>query len=304
MRNSNTTNTATTAIIMDRAQLSNVAKNDIAAAMPSIKLSALGVPATVTVNDTTADTAQQKAPEPSGIKGIEHLVNEREEWESTIYRASNDVLYVLLQKCYTLYKRMEGTSVEAVTLRANLTDYISRKGIKCVPSSHTIVKIVKCVFGDDRRRASAYGIVLRAALAEKIAAADIPDYIRTKGGVEEIRLSKSPNAMTPKQKAAVAANAFKADEMGVFASERLGEKFDAGKTGAAVVLIGTWQADGSVVVRSVAQSDAAVNAALASYYSANKDVVQKQAAQEKAADEQQLRQFAVTAAAQTAVVNS
>jgi len=250
------------------------------------------------------DTAMQAVAQfKSDIASIEQLVVERQVWETTVYRTSNDMLYGLLQKCYALYKRMEGMGAEAVALRENLTSYINLKGIKCVKSSHTIVKIIKCVFGDDRRRASAYGIVLRAALAEKIAIADIPSYIRNKGGVEEIRLAKSPNAMTVNQKATVAKTAVNADSMGVFASTALGEKFDAGKTGAAVVLIGTWQPDGSVIVRTVVQGETAVNTALASYYSSNKDAVQKQAAQQEAANDQQIKQDAVTAAAQVAVVN-
>jgi hypothetical protein len=198
---------------------------------------------------------------------------------------------------------MEGMSADAVVLRDGLSTYVNLNGIKCIKSSHTIVKIVKCVFGDDRRRASAYGIVLRAALAEKVLVEEIPTYIRTKGGVEEIRLAKSPNAMTAKEKASVAATAVKADSMGVFASTALGEMFDAGKTDATVVLIGTWQADGSVIVRSVVQSETAVNAALATYYSSNKDAVQKQAQQQEAANDQQIKQDAVSAAAQAAVVN-
>lgn len=259
------------------------------------------VAAAVVQHDTAAQAAAQFK---AGIASIEQLVIEREVWETTVYRTSNDMLYGLLQKCYALYKRMEGMSAEAVTLRENLTSYINLKGIKCVKSSHTIVKIVKCVFGDDRRRASAYGIVLRAALAKQIAVEAVPEFIRSQGGVEEIRLAKSPNAMTPKQKAAAAADAVKADSMGVFASKGLDEVFDAGKTDSAVVLIGTWQADGSVIVRSVVQSDTAVNAALASYYSSNKDAVQKQAQQQEAANDQQIKQDAVTAAAQAAVANA
>lgn len=254
----------------------------------------------VVQHDTAAQAGAQFK---SDIASIEQLVIERQVWENTVYRTSNDMLYGLLQKCYTLYKRMEGMGAEAVTLRENLTSYINLKGIKCVKSSHTIVKIIKCVFGDDRRRASAYGIVLRAALAEKVLIEEIPTYIRTKGGVEEIRLAKSPNAMTAKEKASVAATAVKADSMGVFASTALGEKFDAGKTDATVVLIGTWQADGSVIVRSVVQSDTAVNAALATYYSSNKDAVQKQAQQQAAANDEQIKQDAVSAAAQATVVN-
>lgn len=254
----------------------------------------------VVQHDTAAQAGAQFK---SDIASIEQLVIERQVWETTVYRTSNDMLYGLLQKCYALYKRMEGMGAEAVTLRENLTSYINLKGIKCVKSSHTIVKIIKCVFGDDRRRASAYGIVLRAALAEKVLVEGIPTYIRTKGGVEEIRLAKSPNAMTAKEKASVAATAVKADSMGVFASTALGEKFDAGKTDATVVLIGTWQADGSVIVRSVVQSDTAVNAALATYYSSNKDAVKQQAEQQQAANDEQIKQDAVSAAAHAAVVN-
>lgn len=251
------------------------------------------------------DTAMQAAVHAkSGLQSIEQLVIERQVWETTVYRSSNDMLYGLLQKCYALYKGMEGMSADAVVLRDSLSIYVNLNGIKCNKSSHTIVKIVKCVFGDDRRRASAYGIVLRAALAEKIAIADIPSYIRNKGGVEEIRLAKSPNAMTAKEKAAAAVSAVNADSMGVFASTALGSKFDAGKTGAAVVLIGTWQPDGSVIVRTVVQNDTAVNAALASYYSSNKDAVKQQAEQKQAANDEQVKQEAVSAAVQAAVVNA
>jgi len=251
-------------------------------------------------NDVQHDTAAQLK---TGYASIEQLVVEREVWETSVYRTSNDTLYGLLQKCYALYKGMEGMSAEAMSLRASLTDYVNLHGIKCNKSSHTIVKIVKCVFGHDRRRASAYGIVLRTALAEKIAIADIPSYIRNKGGVEEIRLAKSPNAMTVNQKATAAKSAVNADSMGVFTSTALGSKFDAGKTGATVVLIGTWQPDGSVIVRTAVQNETALNAALASYYSSNKDAVQKQAQQQEAANDQQIKQHAVAVAAMAAVVN-
>ena len=251
------------------------------------------------------DTAMQAAVHAkSGLQSIEQLVIERQVWETTVYRSSNDMLYGLLQKCYALYKGMEGMSADAVVLRDGLSIYVNLNVIKCNKSSHTIVKIVKCVFGDDRRRASAYSIVLRAALAEKIAIADIPSYIRNKGGVEEIRLAKSANAMTAKEKATAAVSAVNADSMGVFASIALGSKFDAGKTGAAVVLIGTWQPDGSVIVRTVVQNDTAVNAALASYYSSNKDAVKQQAEQKQAANDEQVKQEAVSTAVQAAVVNA
>jgi hypothetical protein len=234
---------------------------------------------------------------------FEQLVAEREAWQDNAYRASNDQLYALLQKCYATYKAMSMDTAEAKALRSALTDYINLKGLKFNSGTHTIVKIVKCVFGADRRRVSAYGIVLRRALSESVSVLDIPTYIRDHGGVEEIRLARAPNAMTAKQKATVAAEAVKAETLGVFASAALGAKLDAGNIGKAVVLVGTWQADGSVIVRTVVQNDTAVNMALASYYSAHKDAVQKQAQQQQAANDEQVKQQAIAVASAAAVVN-
>lgn len=261
--------------------------------------------ANVVQHDTT--TVQPVSPaataQTSVRNYIEQLVLEREVWENTAYRTSNDQLYALLQKCYGTYKAMAGDSVEAATLREALKTYMNLKGIRVSESAHGLVKIVKCVFGDDRRRASAYGIVLRRAHNDKISVEGLPQFIREKGGVEEIRLAKSPNAMTAKQKASAGAQAVAATTLGVFAGEALAQHMDATNIGSNAVLIGTWQADGSVVVRAVVQNSTAVNAALASYYSNNKDTVAAQAVVQTAANDAQLQQAAITAAAQAAVVN-
>ena len=255
----------------------------------------------VVQNDTAITTA--KASEVVR-NHFEQLAVEREAWESTVYRTNNEQLYVLLQKCYQTYKAMSGTEVDAVNLRKGLNDYINTKGYKFNTGTHTLVKIVKCVFGADRRRVSAYGIVLRTALAKDISIADIPDFISSQGGVEEIRLAKAPNAMTAKQKAAKGAEAVQNASMGVFSSATLGTKLDAGNIGKAVVLIGTWQADGSVIVRSVVENDTAVNAALACHYSANKVEVKEAATQKQAANDDQVKQDAISQAVQAAVVNA
>jgi hypothetical protein len=256
-------------------------------------------PSTVVLNDTS--TAVQATVNVRHY--FEQLSSEREAWESNALRTSNEQLYVLLQKCYSTYVAMSGDSDEAAALRSGLKDFINTKGLKFNAGTHTIVKIVKCVFGNDRRRISAYGIVLRSALAQHISMLDIPAFIRSNGGVEEIRLAKAPNAMTAKQKASAAAEAVLAESMGVFASNALSTKLDAGNIGKSVVLIGTWQADGSVVVRSVVQNDTAVNAALTSYYSTNKTAVVELSKRQEAANDAQVTQDAIAAAVSTAVIN-
>ena len=235
---------------------------------------------------------------------FEQLAVEREAWESTVYRTNNEQLYVLLQKCYQTYQSMSVGDEEANNLRKGLNDYINTKGYKFHVGTHSLVKIVKCVFGNDRRRVSAYGIVLRTALTRNISVLEIPDFIQSQGGVEEIRLAKSPNAMTAKLKAQAGAEAVQISNLGVFASNSLTSKLDAGNIGKTVVLICTWQADGSVIVRSVVQSDTAVNAALACHYSANKDAIKQVVVEKQAANDEQIKHDAIAVVTQAAVVNA
>lgn len=258
----------------------------------------------VVLNDTLT-AAQAVQGMQSAASALEQLVVEREAWEQNAYRTSNEQLYGLLQRCYGLYKAMEGASPEASALRAGLRDYINLKGLSgsFTKSSHTITKIVKCVFGSERRRINAYSTVLRTALAKGVEVLDIAAFIRQEGGVEEIRLAKSPNAMSPKQKAAVATSTVVVNTLAIASSPALsGMLNDAGKIGTQTVLIGTWQADGSVVVRAVVESDTVLTAALASHYSAIKQAAKAQAEAQKAVDEAANKQAAINAAAATATV--
>lgn len=258
----------------------------------------------VVLNDTPT-AAQAVQGTQSAASALEQLVVEREAWEQNAFRTSNEQLYGLLQRCYALYKAMEGASPEASALRAGLRDYINLKGLSgsFTKSSHTITKIVKCVFGSERRRINAYSTVLRTALAKGIGVLDVAAFIRQEGGVEEIRLAKSPNAMSPKQKAAVATSTVVVNSLAIASSPALsGMLNDAGKIGTQTVLIGTWQADGSVVVRAVVESETVLTAALASHYSAIKQVAKAQAEAQKAMDEAASKQVAINAAAATATV--
>ncbi len=246
------------------------------------------VAATVDLHDSQAAQAIKVT-----YAAIEQLVFEREAWEQNAFRTSNEQLYALLQKCYALYKAMSADSEEAKSLRDGLNNYIDKKAFIFSKSTHTLTKIVKCVFGADRRRVSAYSIVLRSALAKGIQALDIATFIRDSGGVEEVRLAKSPNAMTVKQKAAAATSAVSETSLGVFSSPQLSSLLDNGKIGTNTLLIGTWQADGSVVIRTVVESDGALNAALASYFAGVKKVAKSTQQETQAANDEVTKADAV-----------
>jgi hypothetical protein len=231
---------------------------------------------------------------------LEQLVVDREAWEGNAFRTSNEQLYVLLQKCYQFYKLMGAATTEAEALRKGLNDYINLKGYKFAKTTHTLAKVVKCVFGVDRRRVSAYSIALVFALSKNIQVLDIPAFIRDAGGVEELRLNKASTAMSAKQKAMAAAGAVSANALGVASGVKLGGLLDGGKIGTQVVLIGTWQADGSVVVGAIVESESVLNAALASHYSAIKTAVKAAAVETKAANDASAIQVAIENAAKQA----
>lgn len=231
-------------------------------------------------NDSAAPQQPTEADVLRAIKStsdyLDDLHKQSNEWANNAYKTSNEQLYALLQKCYCLYKAISADSTEAAALREGLKSYISKKGYIFTKSTHSMTKIVKCVFGADRRRVSAYSIVLRAALAQGVGMFDIADFIRDAGGVEEVRLGKSPTAKTPKQKSELVRDQVKRSNLGDVKADQVSSKFDALKIGSNTVLIGTWQADGSIVVRAVVESDTVLTAAMASHYTNVKKTLEEQ----------------------------
>lgn len=234
--------------------------------------------------DANEQTATTPIAAPSLASRIERLVSDRVQWEQGVLRTSNEQLYALLAKCYAMYFEFCGKTAGAKALRAELEKFISQKGYRFNESSHTITKIVKCVFGAvDRRRISTYSLVLRVALAKKLTTDGVAAFIAENGGVEEIRRSKSPTAKTPKVKAELGAQAVSGNELAVVRSDKISQSLNVENVGCDLVAIVTQQADGSLIVRQLIKSQSALNAALASVYStAQADAKATQAAADKA----------------------
>jgi hypothetical protein len=261
--------------------------------------------AAVVQNDTTSNPSGTDAAKTTGtvIKFpksaaavLGELIAEKDSWFNNAYKTSNDQLYVLLGKCLGLYLQLQEPTEAASKLRKELAAYVKEKFPSMPSSSHTLSKIVKCVFGADRRRVSAYSIVLRTALAKNIDAAGIPDFIRENGGVEEVRLAKSPNSMTAKQKAEAGAITLANKTIVTVTAPVFKESLDAGNIGKPVVLLGIWNADGSITVHCFTNSEGAVNAALVAQFSKAKAIAEAQKVEVAAANDSQIAKTAVTQA--------
>jgi hypothetical protein len=282
--------------------------NPMSVSSNSINISSTPVAAAVAAvvqNDTTSNPSGTDAAKTTGtvIKFpksaaavLGELIAEKDSWFNNAYKTSNDQLYVLLGKCHGLYLQLQEPTEAASKLRKELAAYVKEKFPSMPSSSHTLSKIVKCVFGADRRRVSAYSIVLRTALAKNIDAAGIPDFIRENGGVEEVRLAKSPNSMTAKQKAEAGAITLANKTIVTVTAPVFKESLDAGNIGKPVVLLGIWNADGSITVHCFTNSEGAVNAALVAQFSKAKAIAEAQKVEVAAANDSQIAKTAVTQA--------
>lgn len=195
---------------------------------------------------------------------IDHLVDQRLHWENHELASSNDALYALLQHCYSLNNAMSGSDGTAKALRKGLANYIQDKKYQFKESSPLITKIVKCVFGVDRRRVNAYSSALRVAMAEKIAVMELPKFFKDQGGIEEVRRKATTGkAKTMKDKVELGRAVLDSEALAYISSDSLNASFSNQSLEEGVVLLATREDDGSFAVRRVVQSNSAVKSALA-----------------------------------------
>jgi hypothetical protein len=226
----------------------------------------------VVQNDKTIAALElPKAPEPVA-KSLTDIEAKRQQWETTVYRTSNQQLYAVLADCLEFGKALE--LGEAKKRSADLEEFFKQRGYFYKKESPLLTRIVKAVFGNiDRRRISTYSLVLRSAQKEGITAGKLAGWIEERGGVQEVKLSRSATYISPKAKAAQAKSTLSALPNLAVAKEKLAELADAGYMGCECVLLAEQQSDGSFHIKALSRSDTAVNAALSSLYSDQKKAV-------------------------------
>jgi len=254
---------------------------------------------TSTLSTTTTAVATSAQVSQALMQRISDLAIRREAWETTEYSRSNQALYGLIADCLDLYLDLTSGSDGAKHKKQGLQDYINLKGYVFKDTSPLSLKVIRCVFGDrDRRRLSTYHTVLRVAIADKWAVADVAKNIGEYGGVQEISLRK-PGGMTAKEKAQAARAALMNQSVATLTSDMLNKQFNTEHIGENAVAVLTLNGDGTYSVHCVVRSTTAVNAALAGYFSANKEVLKglQEQQQAQAADAAKSQQIANAAAA-------
>jgi hypothetical protein len=204
----------------------------------------------------TADTASNE---------LKKLESKRINWEATVYRTSNQQLYSLLADCLEYGRPME--VAEAKIRNKELVTFFEERGYAVKAESPLFNRIAKAVFGNiDRRRISTYSLVLRSAQRSGVNAANLAEWIEQRGGIQEIKLTRSATYVSPKAKAEHAKTKLSSMANLAVAKEELAKLADAEFIGSKCVLLAEQQADGSFHIKSMTRSATAVNAALSALY--------------------------------------
>ena len=165
--------------------------------MANVKTSA-GLKVSSKVNVLAADVVQHDTATATSAVADNKLVTQlqameasRISWENNELVASNKRLYSILKEAYSFYWEMKKNEEKAVREQHKeaLEKFIAERGYSFLPTSHDMTRVVKCVFGVDRRRVSAYSIALRAALEEEISVEDLVAFIEDAGGVNLAKFS-------------------------------------------------------------------------------------------------------------------
>ncbi len=176
------------------------------------------------------------------------LVDDCETWEQTELSSCNDVLYGLLTRCYEVCRDVTGKPSKIKVVDAVVTT----RNIKVQSNTPLMTKIVKIVFGAERKRASTYSLALRLAYEQKIAPEKLRDFFFDAGGVEEVRLQASGtkiSAVSREQREDFAIETLSvAQPLAIISKSDRTPELDMDDTNHFVVLLGEISANGDVKV--------------------------------------------------------
>jgi hypothetical protein len=203
-------------------------------------------------------------------------------WESQELAASNKRLYAILKRTYSFYKTLKEDEDKNVreARRKELDQFIKSRNYVFGTTTHDMTRVVKCVFGVDRRRVSAYSIALREALRQNIAVDDLIAFIEKEGGVEQIRMGGT-KPLSIAERAKNVKDAVWNTDIGDIKFDLKLIDADTEWNDQQVVILATYLPTGVFKASAVVKNDSAVTAALSAYYSAQKTKEREKAKADK-----------------------
>lgn len=240
------------------------------------------------------------------IFALERLEEERLKWEKNELAASRQRLYGMLTDCYDFYLTMKTDTRADVReqMKKGLETFVQVRGYIFQSNSHDMNKIVKSVFGLDRRRVSAYSLALRAALKAggfdnagkemALAKDELAGWIERNGGIEEIRLGSKNQGLSLQVRADTAMQAIRNKPLMTIKPDPKVLSFDTNDSDKMMLLVAIYRPTGDLEISAVVKSDTAVRGALAAHYAVNKEEIVKAASSASEPTQQSAIDMALT----------
>lgn len=234
-------------------------------------------------------------------KRVNTLSVEREQWQATQFASANDRLYQLLGEIYEIYLEAKDNTGIDQQKQEWLLSKVRERRVPLSKKPTFLQLITKYVFSEsdtDSRRVNSYARVLNvAAQANVTSAGGISEFIKSYGGIEEIRSALAKNTKTPKQRAMAGAQlARTAQTIATVKSDQLA-KYATTAKGTFVVLLGEMTPQGTVEIKhtvfsnnvgdEVTPSETVVAGALGNLYSNQMKAERKKAAQKRREEKEQ-----------------
>ena len=206
-------------------------------------------------------------------------------WEATELAAAHARLYQLLTRAYSYYLIMKTDIKRRDDYKKALDLFIEQRKYKFLRKSDDMHRVVKAVFGSDRRRVSAYSIALKIALASGVRAADLASWLTAQGGVEEVRSAKSSTNIDQTPDHEKAATSLADQVLMRIKPDAVTMPMGVEDNDKPIVLLAVYRPTGDLELKAIVNDAAAVKAAYASYYKVNKEKINAaQAANQPKAD--------------------
>ena len=187
---------------------------------------------------------------------VNTIVETRIDWQKTLFADANDVLYAMLAEVYELYELTVANASLSEDAANWLLNECEKKKLPLTKKPTHLQLLVKFIFSDssiESRRISSYTRVLTAALLSKEvnSSADVPNFIRSNGGVEEIRAALAKNTKPPRERARLGREL--ADKRKAIETVSIAEvgKYATEAKGSYVTLVGKVTAQGTVEIKHI-----------------------------------------------------
>ena len=208
---------------------------------------------------------------------INDLLKRQHDWNVGSRRMSKQELYGILAGCLDM-----ADAVKRNSLYTQLDAELDARNIKYNASTSVVTKIVRCVFGTDKRELAAYAGVLTLANREKVKAEGFAAWVNGYGGIRKTRAAFAKKKTTTMSSAEfielAKGNLLVASTLAVVSKTNLAN-VNTDKNNGFVVTIARLNGNGDCEVVGTTNDSTAVRDALISwgrYVEANKQIATQQ----------------------------